>query len=204
MRAPSRRPTEQSAHAHLPGRGRVVFFQSGRPLRRAERVEIDTGESGCLHSGSCGDGSTAACPALLRLIVALTPRQRGASSALPCSITCRCIPCHLLCRYLQHMQRRSIPWRPPFSRARPRSLLPSRLRVGSDARSFTVPAVRARFAMVALFISCLGRNLRIDLRAVRTSKIGVLTYNFTQKRKALAALRNGPYAESRMRVGKFS
>ena len=103
MRAPSRRPTEQSAHADLPGRGRVVFFQSGRPLRRAERVEIDTGESGYLHSGSCGDAGAAACPALPRLLAALMPRQRGASSALPCSITCRCIPCHLLCRWCVHL-----------------------------------------------------------------------------------------------------
>ena len=78
-----------------------------------------------------------------------------------------------------------------LSRAGPRSLLSSRLRVGSDARSFTVPAIRARFAPVALFISCLGRNLRIDLRAVRTSKIGVLTYSFTRKRTALAPLARG-------------
>ena len=47
MTAPSRRPTEQSAHAHLPGREQVVFFHPGQPLRRVERVEIDTGEVAC-------------------------------------------------------------------------------------------------------------------------------------------------------------
>ena len=42
---------------------------------------------------------------------------------------------------------------------------PYRLCVLSDARSFTVPAVRTRFPLVAIFIPCLGRNREIAIRS---------------------------------------